>query len=42
MAKEIDNQLVAIDIGSKTIKSIIAEIEDDGTISIIGIGKSNV
>ena len=41
MAKEVSNQLVAVDIGSKTVKSIIAEIEDDGVINIIAVAKSN-
>ncbi len=41
MTKEYDNQIVAIDIGSKMVKSIIGEIDDDGMINIIGIGKSN-
>jgi len=40
MAKELSNQIVAIDIGSKMVKSIIGEIDPDGMINIIGIGKS--
>jgi cell division protein FtsA len=34
------NQIVGIDIGSGTIKTIIGEIEANGVINIIGVGKS--
>lgn len=34
------NQIVGIDIGSGTIKAIIGEIELDGTVNVIGMGKS--
>ncbi len=42
MSKEWNNnQIVAVDVGSKEVKSIIGEIDPDGVINIIGIGKSS-
>ncbi len=42
MAKSTtENQIISIDIGSCSIKSIIGEIDSDGVINIIGIGKSS-
>ena len=42
MPKKELKQIAAIDVGSMTVKSIIGEIDTDGKINIIGIGKSNI
>jgi len=41
MVKKSKNQITVVDVGSKTVKSIIAEFDEDGMFNIIGIGKSN-